>query len=72
MYSAKTGDKDKDYWQYLSSKKVSMLGLSSRYDEGCRFKHGEPTWYFSLMGSRKDYDEWKFAREEEKNSVPGF
>jgi hypothetical protein len=48
-----------------------MHGLRTRYDEGCRIRHGEPSWYFSFMGSRKDYDEWKFAREEEEDNVPG-
>ena len=72
MYTPKTGDKDQDYWQFLSSKHISMHGSSGRYDEGCRFRHGEPTWYFSLMGSRKDYDEWKFARDEEREDGPKF
>lgn len=43
-----------------------MYGFGSRYDKGCRFAHGEPSWYFSFMGSRKDFDEWKFAKDEEK------
>jgi hypothetical protein len=42
-----------------------MHGFSGRYDKGCRFAHGEPSWYFSFMGSRKDFDEWKFAKVEE-------
>jgi len=68
MYSSKTGDKDKDYWKYLSAKQHGfMRGLSGRYDKGCRFAHDEPSWYFSFMGSRKDYDEWKFARYGEKD-----
>lgn len=70
MYSPKTGDKDQDYWQFLSSKKISMHGLTTRCDDGCRVKHVEPSWYFSFMGSRKDYDEWKFAKYDEKNDVP--
>lgn len=70
MNSSKTGDKDKDYWKYLSSKKTSSI--SGRYDEGCRVRHGEPSWYFSFMGSRKDYDEWKFARDEENSFYPRF
>jgi hypothetical protein len=43
-----------------------MHEFSGRYDKGCRFAHGEPSWYFSFMGSRKDFDEWKFAKEEDK------
>ena len=62
MNSSKTGDKNKDYWKYLASKKRSMSG---HYDDGCRVRHDEPSWYFSFMGSRKDHDEWKFARDEE-------
>jgi len=67
MNSAKTGDKDRDYWKYLSSnqKKKFDRGYSGRWDQGCRIRHGEPSWYFSFMGSRKVFDEWKFARDEQ-------
>lgn len=66
MNSAKTGDKDKDYWKYLSAtqKMKFARGFSGRWDEGCRVRHDEPTWYFSFMGSRKTFDEWRFARGE--------
>lgn len=39
------GDGDDDYWVYNQRR--------DRYDEGCRVKHGEPTWYFSFMGRRE-------------------
>lgn len=64
MYSSKTGDRDKDYWQYVSSKSSTKFGLI--YDKGCRMDHDEPSWYFSFMGARKDFDEWKFARNNQE------
>ncbi|PYH86447.1 hypothetical protein BO82DRAFT_397619 [Aspergillus uvarum CBS 121591] len=41
----KGGDRDRDYWAYMRPR--------DRYDENCRIKHGEPTWYFSFMGRRE-------------------
>ncbi|PYI31593.1 hypothetical protein BP00DRAFT_446416 [Aspergillus indologenus CBS 114.80] len=41
----KGGDRDRDYWAYMLPR--------DRYDENCRIKHGEPTWYFSFMGRRE-------------------
>jgi hypothetical protein len=67
MNFAKTGDKDQDYWKYLSStqgRKFSR-GYSGQWDKGCRIRHEEPSWYFSFMGSRKIFDEWRFTRDQE-------
>lgn len=67
MNSAKTGDEDRDYWKDLSSnmKKKFTRGYSGRWDQGCRVRHEEPSWYFSFVGSWKVFDEWKFARDEQ-------
>lgn len=40
---SKTGDSDEDYWFHDQMK---------YWDNGCKFRHGQPTWYFSFMGRR--------------------
>ncbi|KAI0013958.1 hypothetical protein F4779DRAFT_639098 [Xylariaceae sp. FL0662B] len=44
MHKFKTGDEHSDYWEH---------GRLYEFDRGCRFKHGQPTWYFSYMGRRE-------------------
>jgi hypothetical protein len=36
------------------------------YDLGCRFKHGQPTWYFSWLYSLKVQDRQKKEQEAER------
>ncbi|KAL9595897.1 MAG: hypothetical protein Q9219_006165 [cf. Caloplaca sp. 3 TL-2023] len=45
----KTGSEDSDYWMH------DML-LETEWDDGCRFSHGQPTWYFSFMGRKEARD----------------
>lgn len=58
----KTGDVDIDYWMHAKIK-------AGDWSKGCRFRHGEPTWYFSFSGRKEDMDDfldkWK-AEEEER------
>ncbi|KAI4087059.1 MAG: hypothetical protein LQ344_007063 [Seirophora lacunosa] len=61
----KTGDVDIDYWMHAKIK-------AGDWSKGCRFRHGEPTWYFSFSGRKEDMDDfldkWK-AEEEERTST---
>ena len=45
----KLQDRDADYWNhnFLDEEEWSL---------GCRFSHGEPSWYFSFMGRKEDMD----------------
>lgn len=38
---AKTRDRDTDYWYHNDP--------GMKWDDHCRFEHGQPTWYFSFM-----------------------
>ena len=49
--NAKTADFDSDYWHHNDLKE-------DEWHEGCREKHGEPTWYFSFMGRREDREQF--------------
>ncbi|KAI1078483.1 hypothetical protein F5B20DRAFT_582399 [Whalleya microplaca] len=50
MHKFKTGDEDCDYWEHARLR---------QYDHGCRFKHGQPTWYFSYMGRRETMNKFQ-------------
>ena len=38
------------------------------YHEGCRFKHDEPTWYWSYQASRQQPDTQQVEREEREKA----
>lgn len=40
----KFGDADEDYWKHAENR---------NWDNGCRIRHLQPTWYFSFMGRRQ-------------------
>lgn len=40
-------NEDSDYWTHAERRE---------YDDGCRIKHGQPTWYFSFMGRKEKMD----------------
>ncbi|KAK4546193.1 hypothetical protein LTR36_002330 [Oleoguttula mirabilis] len=46
----KLGDADEDYWAH------SKLGV--HWDQGCRIRHQQPSWYFSFLGRRQKMVEW--------------
>ncbi|RYP16275.1 hypothetical protein DL765_005243 [Monosporascus sp. GIB2] len=50
MHKYKTGDKDCDYWNHARTMDFS---------KGCRFRHGEPTWYYSYMGRDDEMKKFK-------------
>lgn len=44
MNGSKFDNKDTDYWHHADR--------FVKWDEGCRIRHDQPTWYFSFMGRR--------------------
>ncbi|KAK5124014.1 hypothetical protein LTR85_002211 [Meristemomyces frigidus] len=46
----KLNDADEDYWKH------SKLGV--HWDQGCRIRHQQPSWYFSFLGRRQKMVEW--------------
>ena len=46
---AKLTNIDKDYWSHHKLKETDWVN-------GCRFRHKQPTWYFSYMGRKEDRD----------------
>ncbi|RYP73067.1 hypothetical protein DL769_004304 [Monosporascus sp. CRB-8-3] len=50
MHKYKTGDKDCDYWNHARA---------MNFSKGCRFPHGEPTWYYSYMGRDDEMKKFK-------------
>ena len=58
MKGSSAAEEDWDYWNY---------DKPHLRHHACRIKHGQPSWYFSFMGSRKVFDEWRFARDEEND-----
>jgi len=49
---AKTRDSDEDYWKHKDMPEDAWI-------EGCRFRHRQPTWYFSFMGRKEDRDRFR-------------
>ena len=45
----KLGDADMDYWRHNDVKEHEWV-------TGCRFRHKQPTWYFSFNGRKEDRD----------------
>ena len=45
----KLGDADMDYWRHNDVKENEWV-------TGCRFRHKQPTWYFSFNGRKEDRD----------------
>lgn len=52
----KTGDVDKDYWEYDGLK---------IWDKGCRIKYKNTLWYFSFMG--RSEDDYRFRERGDKD-----
>ncbi|KAL5329227.1 hypothetical protein ACEPPN_002737 [Leptodophora sp. 'Broadleaf-Isolate-01'] len=50
-----TGSVHEDYWKHTF---MNNFGLN------CSFKHGQPTWYFSLMGRSTEMAKYKELRRE--------
>ena len=53
----KGADEDEDYWTH-------DFKPSRRWDQNCRIKHGEPTWYHSWLG--RDDRRQKLMKERHK------
>ncbi|KAK2747833.1 hypothetical protein FQN55_004709 [Onygenales sp. PD_40] len=49
------GDEDDDYWSHNSRRET--------YDDQCRIKHGQPTWYFSFMGRSEKRGQFEVTPE---------
>ena len=45
----KLGDADMDYWRHNTLKENEWV-------TGCRFRHKQPTWYFSFNGRKEERD----------------
>ena len=45
----KLGDPDMDYWRHHTLKENEWI-------TGCRFRHKQPTWYFSFNGRKEERD----------------
>lgn len=56
----KLGDADEDYWKH------SKLGV--HWDQGCRIRHQQPTWYFSFLGRRMKMLEWVASSKRNHHS----
>lgn len=52
----KLGDLDMDYWRHHTIKEDEWI-------RGCRFRHKQPTWYFSFNGRKEDRDRFMKARK---------
>ena len=50
----KLADHDEDYWNHAN------LGVA--WDDGCRVRHKQPSWYFSFMGRRQKMVTWTKTR----------
>jgi hypothetical protein len=46
----KLSSDDEDYWKHTN------LGVA--WDEGCRIRHRQPSWYFSFLGRKSKMTEW--------------
>ena len=53
----KTRNVDDDYWLHDAARK---------WDEDCRIRHGQPTWYFSFMGRKTDMKAHKLDMHEKR------
>ena len=51
----KLGDPDMDYWRHNRLKEDEVV-------RGCRFRHKQPTWYFSFNGRKEDRDRFMKLR----------
>lgn len=52
MNNSKTGDMNIDYWEHSKLREYEFI-------RGCRFKHAQPTWYFSFMGRKEERDHFQ-------------
>lgn len=50
----KLADHDEDYWNHAK--------LTVAWDQGCRLRHKQPSWYFSFMGRRQKMVQWTKTR----------
>jgi hypothetical protein len=51
----KLSSDDEDYWKH------GDLGVA--WDERCRIRHRQPTWYFSFLGRKSKMNEWRQAKK---------
>ena len=58
----KLGDTDMDYWRHHKVKEHEWV-------KGCRFRHKQPTWYFSFNGRKEERD--RLMKEKKFDSRPG-
>ncbi len=42
---------DEDYWKHTD--------LGKAWDDGCRIRHKQPSWYFSFIGRKSKMAEWR-------------
>ncbi|KAK0513132.1 hypothetical protein JMJ35_004118 [Cladonia borealis] len=57
----KLKDPDMDYWRHHTLKEHEWI-------TGCRFRHKQPTWYFSFMGRKEDRDRFMGRRRRDSDS----
>ncbi|KAL8691726.1 MAG: hypothetical protein Q9218_003119 [Villophora microphyllina] len=57
----KTGDVDLDYWRHDKLEEHEWVF-------GCRFKHKQPTWYFSFNGRKEERDRLVKRRTNERRT----
>lgn len=58
--SKKPGSTDVDYWKH---------DLYENWSSGCRFQHGQPTWYWSFMGRQTNMTTFQELREKRQKEL---
>jgi hypothetical protein len=58
--SKEPGSTDVDYWKH---------DLYESWSSGCRFRHGQPTWYWSFMGRQTNMTTFQELRERRQREL---